>query len=399
MGHTSKHVTALMLALTMISTFTATTALALEAEPVIAEATSEQPDISTPETTNLVTEPEDYASAADSLDETEEDAEQTEENLLDVQTAEEPVGTAIAVQTAVGANTASYTVYRDLDFEKADSLGYTWRNPYRAPDNTWLNQSENGRNGGHALTVTQNTSSQKYFDVGELQNANNGVVVSGQDLIGEQDVYLEESHPDMMLFYLGDNKTVAGVDKKATLVEIVGNNLKYSDRTTPIFIGEWHRISAAIHFSTHTYEIYLDGKIAFENLSFNEEVNLLCYWRTLIYNSSPLNSVVHYDNMRIYDGTKPRMLDGEKNVYKYLKFENAANLGINWQQANGNKIEWQKDEDGNGYVLFNKCTHVASANQMLMDINDAVLTSKHIVYDVDVMPKDEQFAGALFWLR
>ena len=70
MGHTSKRVTALMLALTMISTFPATTALALEAEPVIAAATSEQPDISTPETANLVTETEDYASAADSLDET-----------------------------------------------------------------------------------------------------------------------------------------------------------------------------------------------------------------------------------------------------------------------------------------------------------------------------------------
>lgn len=167
MGHTSKRVTALMLALTMISTFPATTALALEAEPVIAETISELPNISTPETANLVTETEDYSSAADRLDETEEDAEQAEENLLDAQAAEEPVGTAIAVQTAAGANTANYAVYRDLDFEKADSLGYTWRNPYSAPDNTWLNQSENGRDGGHALTVTQNTSSQKYFDVGE----------------------------------------------------------------------------------------------------------------------------------------------------------------------------------------------------------------------------------------
>ena len=397
MSHTSKRITALMLALTMISIFPATTALALETEPITAEMTAEQLDISTPETARGA-ETEENTTATDDTAEAEENAEPAEE-LFDVQTAAEPVETAISVRAMPGANTTNYTVYRDLDFEKADSLGYTWRNPYRSPDNTWLNQSENGRDGGHALTVTQNTSSQKYFDVGELQNTNNGVVVSGQDLVLEQDVYLEESHPDMMLFYLGDNKTVAGVDKKATLVEIVGNNLKYSDRTTPITTGEWHRISAAVHFSTHTYEIYLDGKIAYENLSFNDEVELLFYWRTLIYNSSPLNSVVHYDNMRIYDGTKPRMLDGEKNVYKYLKFENSANLGINWQQTNGNKIEWQKDEDGNGYVLFNKCTRVASANQMLMDINDAVLASKHIVYDVDVMPKDEQFAGALFWLR
>lgn len=397
MSHTSKRITALMLALTMISTFPASTALALETEPITAEMTAEQLDISTPETAGAA-ETEENTTAAAGTAEAEEDAE-PEEELFSVQMAAEPVETAISVQAMPGANTANYTVYRDLDFEKADSLGYTWRNPYRSPDNTWLNQSEKGRDGGHALTVTQNTSSQKYFDVGELQNANNGTVVSGQDLILEQDVYLEESHPDMMLFYLGDNKTVAGVDKKATLVEIVGNNLKYSDRATPITSGEWHRLSAAIHFSTHTYEIYLDGKIAYENLSFNEEVKILCYWRTLIYNSSPLNSVVHYDNMRIYDGTKPRMLDGKKNVYKYLKFENSANLGINWQQTNGNKIEWQKDEDCNGYVLFNKCTRVAGANQMLMDINDAVLTSKHIVYDVDVMPKDEQFAGALFWLR
>lgn len=128
----------------------------------------------------------------------------------------------------------------------------------------------------------------------------------------EQDVYLEESHPDMLLFYLGDNKTMEGVDKTATLVEIVGNSLKYGEQTTPISTGEWHRISAAVHFSTHTYEIYLDGKIVYENLSFNEDVALLCYWRTLIYESSTLNSVVHYDNMRIYDGIKPRMLDGEK---------------------------------------------------------------------------------------
>lgn len=459
-----RRVGALVLAIVLLLTLNAlpaTTALALETNPIVAETAAEQVEMddsesadpgentieatSTQNNAGAQTEPAENSSATSSAENDAAEVESkenpaedtsekpataeveskenpagdtsetsaTEENvtesgledeqekkpLAEMQLEAEPAEDAITAQISLGANSENYTVYRDLDFEKADSLGYTWRNPYKAPDNTWLNQSENGRNGGHALTVTQNTSSQKYFDVGELQNANNGTVVSGQDLILEQDVYLEESHPDMLLFYLGDNKTMEGVDKTATLVEIVGNSLKYGEQTTPISTGEWHRISAAVHFSTHTYEIYLDGKIVYENLSFNEDVALLCYWRTLIYESSTLNSVVHYDNMRIYDGIKPRMLDGEKNIYKNLKFENSANLGINWQQTNGNKIEWQKDDDGNGYVLFDKCTQVANANQMLMDINDAVLTSKHIVYDVDVMPKDEQFAGALFWLR
>ena len=188
MSHTSKRITALMLALTMISIFPATTALALETEPITAEMTAEQLDISTPETARGA-ETEENTTATDDTAEAEENAEPAEE-LFDVQTAAEPVETAISVRAMPGANTTNYTVYRDLDFEKADSLGYTWRNPYRSPDNTWLNQSENGRDGGHALTVTQNTSSQKYFDVGELQNTNNGVVVSGQDLVLEQDVYL-----------------------------------------------------------------------------------------------------------------------------------------------------------------------------------------------------------------
>ena len=464
MNYIGRRVGALVLAIVLLLTLNAlpaTTALALETKPIVAETAAEQVEMddsesadpgedtieatSTQNNAGAEMEPAENSSATSSAENDAAEVESkenpaedtsekpataeveskenpagdtsetsaTEENvtesgledeqekkpLAEMQLEAEPAEDAITAQISLGANSKNYTVYRDLDFEKADSLGYTWRNPYKAPDNTWLNQSENGRNGGHALTVTQNTSSQKYFDVGELQNANNGTVVSGQDLILEQDVYLEESHPDMLLFYLGDNKNVEGVDKTATLVEIVGNSLKYDEQTTSISTGEWHRISAAVHFSTHTYEIYLDGKIVYENLSFNEDVALLCYWRTLIYESSTLNSVVHYDNMRIYDGTKPRMLDGEKNIYKNLKFENSANLGINWQQTNGNKIEWQKDDDGNGYVLFDKCTQVANANQMLMDINDAVLTSKHIVYDVDVMPKDEQFAGALFWLR
>ena len=40
MSHTSKRITALMLALTMISIFPATTALALETEPITAEMTA-----------------------------------------------------------------------------------------------------------------------------------------------------------------------------------------------------------------------------------------------------------------------------------------------------------------------------------------------------------------------
>lgn len=405
MNQIGKRIIAFMLALSMIGSFPTLTAYATETEPVTTEEQEVETsnvdadndsglrEISTPETADSgLNDVNDFQNfAADTFSE-----EAVEENSVSMMTAEdsEPLILSSAQQSA--SNPQGYTIYRNLDFEKADGLGYTWRYPYKSPDNTWLNQSQNGKNGGYALTVTQNTNSQKYFDVGELQNANNGTIVSGQDLILEQDVYLEESHPDMLLFYLGDNKTVSGVDKKATLVEIVGETLKYSDQTAQLSKNEWHRVSAAVHFSTHTYEIYLDGKLVFSNLSFNSEVNLLCYWRTLIYNTSPLNSVVHFDNMRIYDGTKPRMIDGEKNIYKNLDFSNERNWGINWQQPSGNEIAWNKDADGNGYLRFNKCKANA---QMLMDINGVTLASKHIVYEVDVRPEDSNFAGALFWLR
>lgn len=299
-----RRVGALVLAIVLLLTLNAlpaTTALALETNPIVAETAAEQVEMddsesadpgentieatSTQNNAGAQTEPAENSSATSSAENDAAEVESkenpaedtsekpataeveskenpagdtsetsaTEENvtesgledeqekkpLAEMQLEAEPAEDAITAQISLGANSENYTVYRDLDFEKADSLGYTWRNPYKAPDNTWLNQSENGRNGGHALTVTQNTSSQKYFDVGELQNANNGTVVSGQDLILEQDVYLEESHPDMLLFYLGDNKTMEGVDKTATLVEIVGNSLKYGEQTTPISTGEW----------------------------------------------------------------------------------------------------------------------------------------------------------------
>ena len=306
-----------------------------------------------------------------------------------------PVAQAAETDDLSAAKTGgtTFSIYRDLNFGDSSAMGWTWWYPNRWPNNTWLGQTMNGADGKGCVTVNNSVTTDRYFDLGQLREAE--PLVPASDIVLEQDIYLEEGHPNMALFHMGDNKTISGVDKAAKLAEIIGDELKCGDETASVSTGEWHRLSAAVHFASHTYDIYLDGKLTFQNLSFNEEVQLLCYWRTMAYGGEA-TGCVHFDNMRIYDGKKPRTIDGPNTVYKNLEFENQKNWGINWQQTNGNSLTWEQEENGNGYLRF--CKSVEN-KQMLMDINGVSLASKHIVYEIDVWPEDENFAGALFWLR
>lgn len=143
----------------------------------------------------------------------------------------EPAEDAITAQISLGANSENYTVYRDLDFEKADSLVY------------------------------------------------------------DVDVMPKDEQFAGALFWL--RQDVGATQITATLIEVVSGKLKYGETCVPLETGKWNRVTAVVDFENSRYDIYLNGEplAQFQNMSLRTDLQNPFVWRVLGYGWSPCGAI------------------------------------------------------------------------------------------------------------
>ena len=294
-----------------------------------------------------------------------------------IEAAPAALSAAPAAQSVAGA----YTIYADVGFDDSANWGLS----YNRPNDNHIVWEESEGDG--YLRLDKCSATDLYIDVNELQTPASRVVF-------EQDIFLEPDHPDAVLFYLRDSVTT-GTNVVATLLEVTGGKLKIGEQTADISTGEWHRVSAAVDFSASSYDIYLDGRLIFPDMAMDGRMKAPSLWRTYIGAASPDGDLLT-DNLRVYDGYRPRLLDGPDAVYADLRFENTQEWGLNYTRTNGNTLVWAEDAaTGSGYLHLEK----VNASDAYFDVDNLAFACGFVVFEMDVLPGDENPSGQLFYLR
>lgn len=281
------------------------------------------------------------------------------------------VGTAAAyVEDTEGAEAASSdAIYADLEFSNPQEWGLGY---YKTNGNsiTWEEAEENGY-----LKVEKTTANDVYMDINNLQ-------LTSQYVVFEQDIYLAQDHPKVLLYYLRDSVTT-GSDVNVGMLEIQNNQAELSGQTVNLDSEKWHRVSAVMDFENCLCDVYVDGELAIEDAAFNESLKNPSVWRIYVSGGED-NGTFYSDNLRVYDGTEPRDIAWEKEhqtIYSNLKFEDSENWGFGWVKQAGGTVTWNQEEDGNGYL---KVTKADNGGDMCLDISGIQLTSQHVIFEQDI---------------
>ncbi len=275
------------------------------------------------------------------------------------------VGTAAAyVEDTEGAKAASSdAIYADLEFSNPQEWGLS---DYTENGNstTW---EEDTNNNGY-LKLNKTTTKDMLIQINNME-------LTSQHVVFEQDIYLEEAHPNVELFWLreGDGSPVS------ILTLNQNHEAVLTDHQVALETGQWYRLSAVMDFENHLCDIYVNGTPAIEDVAFNTGLNSPTLWRIYVPGGDATGAF-YSDNLRVYDGTKPRDIEWEKEhqtVYHNLQFDDSEpKWGLSDYTEGAGPVTQES------YLKLNKTA--TDSSDMLIQINNMELTSQHVVFEQDI---------------
>lgn len=282
----------------------------------------------------------------------------------------------------LSVNKSTQRTYVNLGFDNAENWGLSYQKSNRNTI-TWM-EEENQSNG--YINLRKTSQDDMYIDINNIQLLSDNVVFETQ-------IYLEQEHPDIVLYYLRDTATL-GTNLNVNLLEIKGNNIETAGQQVAISSGGWHEVSVVMDLVNSCFDVYLDNALVISNVAMNHNMKKPSLWR--VYVSGNTNQgTFSVDNMRVYDGVVPRDIEATIPNVTYINNDLDTNMAGFYIQRKQNEINWLQDEtSGNGYIQFYK----KSTDDMYIDLSTEV-TSDYVVFEQDLYLGQEHPDIILFYLR
>ena len=262
----------------------------------------------------------------------------------------------------------AYKVYYKNDLDTASSLTFSYY-----PSGNTLEYREEGegdkKNGFMQFGKTATTGIYTYQSLGKI----------GKHVVFEADVRHGKKSAGNMTFILidgtsGSSRVITGpITVKETAVVGGGSSAALKR-------GKWNKISLAVNFTAHTFDLFVNGELCMKDKSLPESLATVSELRFSVESSASFGTL-DMDNVHIYSGSEPR--DISNTDVKYESRFNANDNALSYLKGKTAVQTYSSTifESNKKSVLANKCINYGDESLIPQDAFEKLFKCKVSVSD------------------